>query len=110
MERWIQFQDSATDCHWVPAKDINAMHIADANDVVVHFTNYTSSKAGFDDTNTKTDNIVTITDTARALTLGKAIADYMSGTRVAGGNCLVIKASGDGLSSTVSAVAYTTGS
>ena len=27
--RWIQFQDSATDCHWVPVKDIHAMLIAD---------------------------------------------------------------------------------
>jgi len=110
MVKWIQFQDTATDCHWVPVKEINAMHIADANDVVVHFTNYTSSKAGFDDTNTKTDNIITVTDTGRALTFGQELCDFMSGTKVGGPTCLVIKASGDGISKTVSTVAYTTGS
>tara|TARA_R100000458_G_C8259205_1_gene234876 strand:+ start:1359 stop:1691 length:333 start_codon:yes stop_codon:yes gene_type:complete len=110
MQKWIEFQDSATDCHWVPVKYITAMHIADANDVIVHFRNYTSSRSGFDDTNTKTDSIITITDTARALTLGKELADYMAGTKPGGPSTLVIKANGDGISKTVSTVAFTTGS
>jgi len=109
MERWIQFQDSATDCDWVPVKHITAMHIADADDLVVHFRNYTASRSGFDDTNTKTDSTITVTDTGAALTLGKDIADFISGSRIAGGNTLVIKASGDGLSSSVSTVAFATG-
>ncbi len=110
MQKWVEFQDGATDCHWVPVKYITAMHIADANDVVVHFRNYTSSRAGFDDTNTKTDSIITITDTGNALTLGKNLADYMAGSKPGGPATLVIKASGDGISSTVSTVAFTTGS
>ena len=110
MVKWIQFQDGATDCHWVPVKEINAMHIADANDLIVHFTNYTSSKSGFDDTNTKTDSIITVTDTGRALTLGQELCDFMSGTKVGGPACLVIKASGAGISKTVGTVAFTTGS
>ncbi len=102
--RWIQFQDSATDCHWVPVKDIHAMLIADADDLLVKFRNYTAP------TEAVSDNLITITDTGNALTLGNEIADYISGTRVGGGNVLVIKASGDGISSTVSTVAYTIGS
>ena len=101
--RWIQFQDSATDCHWIPVKDIHAMLIADANDLLVKFRNYTQP------TEAVSDNLITITDTGNALTLGNEIADFISGTRVGGGNVLVIKASGDGISSTVSTVAYTTG-
>ena len=102
--RWIQFQDSATDCHWVPVKDIHAMLIADANDLLVKFRNYTAP------TEAVSDNLITITDTGRALTLGKEVADFISGTKVGGANCLVIKASGDGISSSVSTVAYTAGS
>ena len=102
--RWIQFQDSATDCHWVPVKDIHAMLIADADDLLVKFRNYTAP------TEAVSDNLITITDTGNALTLGNEIADFISGTRVGGGNVLVIKASGDGISSTVSTVAYTIGS
>ena len=102
--RWIQFQDSATDCHWVPVKDIHAMLIADADDVLVKFRNYTQP------TEAVSDNLITITDTGLALTLAQNIAEFISGTRVGGGNVLVIKASGDGISSTVSTVAYTAGS
>ena len=102
--RWIQFQDSATDCHWVPVKDIHAMLIADANDVLVKFRNYTQP------TEAVSDNLITVTDTAKALTLAQNIAEFISGTRVGGGNVLVIKATGDGISSTVSTVAFTTGS
>jgi hypothetical protein len=110
MQKWIEFQDSATDCHWIPAKYITAMHIADANDVIVHFRNYTASRAGFDDTNTKTDSTITITDTGNALVLGKKIADYIAGSKPGGPSTLVIKASGDGISKTVSTVAFATGS
>lgn len=101
--RWIQFQDSATDCHWVPVKDIHAMLIADANDLLVKFRNYTQP------TEAVSDNLITITDTGRALTLGQELADFISGTRVGGNNVLVIKASGAGISKTVSTVAYTAG-
>lgn len=101
--RWIQFQDSATDCHWVPVKDINAMLIADADDLLVKFRNYTAP------TEAVSDNLITITDTGNALALGKDITDFISGTRVGGGNCLVIKAAGDGVSKNVDTVAYTAG-
>ena len=101
--RWIQFQDSATDCHWVPVKDIHAMLIADANDVLVKFRNYSQP------TEAVSDNLITVTDTGNALTLAQNIAEFISGTRVGGGNVLVIKATGDGISSTVSTVAYTAG-
>jgi len=104
MERVIQFQDSATDCHWVPVREIDAWFIADANDVVVKFTAYDQP------TEAVSDSKITITDTGNALKLGNAIAEFITGTRVAGGNCLVIKASGDGISSTVGTVAYTVGS
>ena len=102
--RWIQFQDSTTDCHWVPVKDIHAMLIADANDLLVKFRNYTAP------TEAVSDNLITITDTGNALALGNKIADFISGTRVGGSNVLVIKATGDGISSTVSVVAYSAGS
>ena len=109
MVKWIQFQDSATDCHWVPVKDINAMLIAGANDLIVKFRNYTKANLSGDTDVALSDHTVTITASGKALALGTDIADYLSGTKVGGGNCLVIKAYGDGISSVVQSVAFTIG-
>ena len=108
-EKWIKFTDGTTDIHWVPVRNINAMYIADANDVVLTFRNFTEPNGGFDAGSTKGDSIITITDTGAAATLADNLCNYMSDPHVRSTNMLEIKASGTGVSSTVSVVAFTTG-
>ena len=108
-EKWIKFTDTATDIHWVPVRNINAMTIADANDVLVYFRNYTEATSSGATDRSLTDHLVTITDTANAATLADNLANFMCDPHVRSSALLEIKASGSGISDTVDTVAFTVG-
>ena len=108
-EKWIKFTDSSTDIHWTPVRNINAMVIADADDVLLYFRNYTEATSSGATDRSLTDHLVTITDTALAAPLADNLANYMSDPHMRSTNMLEIKASGTGISSTVDTVAFTVG-
>tara|TARA_R100000458_G_scaffold56330_1_gene61130 strand:- start:36 stop:353 length:318 start_codon:yes stop_codon:yes gene_type:complete len=103
-EKWIKFVDASDDIHWIPGRNIHAMHIADDNDVVLHFRNWDGPAEAV------SDAIITITDTGEAPALADNIAAFLADAHVRSTSLLTIKASGTGISSTVSTVAYTVGS
>ena len=108
-EKWIKFTDATTDIHWVPVRNINAMMIADADDVLLYFRNYTEATPSGATDRTVTDHLITITDTANAATLADNLANFMCDPHVRSSNLLEIKASGSGISNTVDTVAFAVG-
>jgi len=102
----IQFRDGDNDSKFVRVEDITCLDLlTNAQTCNVYFRNNIAP------TEAVSDHFVTITTTTgNAETFAKDLADVMAGTRIGGANCLVIKASGAGISGVVATVAYTAGS
>lgn len=101
----IQFRAADDDSKFVRVEDITLLDLhTDAQTCDVYFRN------NLQPTEAVSDHVITVTTTTgNAEVFAKGLADVMVGTKIGGANCLVIKASGAGISNVVSTVAYTAG-
>ena len=102
---FVQFRDGSNDSKIVNVNDITIIDLhtnAQTCDVYV--------RNNLQPTEAVSDHKITITTTTgNAETFAVELADKLAASKIGGANCLIIKASGAGISSVVSTVAYTAG-
>tara|TARA_R100001079_G_C4352131_1_gene111462 strand:+ start:262 stop:576 length:315 start_codon:yes stop_codon:yes gene_type:complete len=103
---FVQFRDGANDSKIVNVDDITIMDLhTNAETCDVYVRNHVQP------TESVSDHKITITTTTgNAETFAVELADKLAASKIGGANCLIIKASGSGISSVVSTVAFTAGS
>tara|TARA_R100000458_G_scaffold41833_1_gene39593 strand:+ start:349 stop:663 length:315 start_codon:yes stop_codon:yes gene_type:complete len=103
---FIQFRDGDNDSKIVNVNDIKILDLhTNAQTCDVYVRNNIAPNESV------SDHVITVTTTTgNAETFAVELADKIAASKIGGANCLIIKASGDGISSVVSTVAYTAGS
>jgi len=102
---FVQFRDGANDSKIVNVNDITIIDLhTDAVTCDVYVRN------NIQPTEAVSDHKITITTTAgNAEAFAIDLADKLAASKIAGANCLVIKAAGAGISGVVTTVAYNAG-